>query len=663
MKKRVLLLVLAVLALTFALVSCGHEHDFQEKEVVTAPTCDVAGKTLYACECGATEEREVAATGHTGGEVATKEPTCRDDGYKYKVCSVCNAEYDITDKVSAGSNYHKFDERKMTTPVDCGKVPMQNGIINTVCSLCGEIDSTKKPELVIAEHDFEVTTIAATCSAAGSVTRVCKNCQAPGPSEVLEKLPHTNELTGTTDATCTEAGFKSYICTVCNEVTKEETDPAFGHNFDTTNELIKDPTCELPGYKYYACSNENCTEEEKIPGIYGDAYGHDTDYSDSEYTEVVYATCITNGSITPICKRCNELLDTETDLDGKGYVRVLEATGEHYVTDEKIGSKGATCHERAYEEFKCTTDAACTATEKRYSGEKLEHVFPETPTAVIAPKCYADGYDLYVCTICELDTSADSTCEDGCVKKDNFTTVPHQKSTLIDEVEATCCDQAYDIWECGDCKQQWNDVYSTDVKPLMEHGSWYKTDDVTAPTCTDEGYTIYICKNDPDCIVTDKQDYTRRIAHPFTEYVDGRLVCGLCDITYRDVTTYIEGSVADGELKIDEETSLDWELKGYKAPTEAIAIVGGGSYDYVVGGANLDITNGIIKLSSEAQAIYTIVVEFEGGSKEFTVDSADAYFDLYVNKEGEVNGIDGTVTKVTVTATADATVVFYAYEG
>jgi uncharacterized repeat protein (TIGR02543 family) len=188
----------------------------------------------------------------------------------------------------------------------------------------------------------------------------------------------------------------------------------------------------------------------------------------------------------------------------------------------------------------------------------------------------------------------------------------------------------------------------------MEHGSWYKTDDVTAPTCTDEGYTIYICKNDPDCIVTDKQDYTRRIAHPFTEYVDGRLVCGLCDITYRDVTTYIEGSVADGELKIDEETSLDWELKGYKAPTEAIAIVGGGSYDYVVGGANLDITNGIIKLSSEAQAIYTIVVEFEGGTKEFTVDSADAYFDLYVNKEGEVNGIAGAVTKVTVTATANA---------
>ena len=52
MKKRVLLLVLAVLAVMFALVSCGHEHDFKQTEVITAPTCDAAGKAKFVCDCG-----------------------------------------------------------------------------------------------------------------------------------------------------------------------------------------------------------------------------------------------------------------------------------------------------------------------------------------------------------------------------------------------------------------------------------------------------------------------------------------------------------------------------------------------------------------------------------------------------------------------------------
>ena len=649
MKKRVLLLVLAVLAVMFALVSCGHEHDFKQTEVITAPTCDAAGKAKFVCDCGESEEREVAAIGHTFGEPIVQAPTCRHDGYTYKVCSVCNAESEHTDVIKSDAKYHDFSEEKMTTPVDCGK--QQNGIKETVCSACGEPDPDGKKELVKWAHDYEETKVEPTCSAPGSISLVCKSCNAPGQTTILDQLPHTEEKTGSSPATCDTAGCDNYRCTVCGETWSEETSPATGHNW--SEEISwNQPTCTLPGYDYYACLNEGCTSQDIQPGQHGEALGHQIDYADAEYTIVVEPTCITNGSNTPICKRCNETLDTEVDLDNQSYVRVLPATGVHYVTDEKIGAKDATCHEAAYEEFKCTTDAACTETEKRYSGEKLEHNLVYVKT--VDPLCYAPGYDLYVCSLCETDNTESSTCELGCVEHRNEKVVPHQKTTLKSEVAATCCDQAYEIWECGDCSQEWTFTYTVEEKPLMAHGNWLRTDDVIAPTCTTEGYTIYLCQNDPDCTATDNQEYTRRTEHPFTEYIDGRIVCNVCNVTYRDITTYIDEAVDSGKLDIDGSTSLDWELKGYENPDEPTALVANTAYTYTVTEGTLDISKGIIKLSSEAQATYTIVVEYNGTSKTYTVDSANVFFDLYENEN---------VTKVTITATAAATVALYAYEG
>ncbi|MBR2025223.1 MAG: hypothetical protein IKA02_05395, partial [Clostridia bacterium] len=514
------------------------------------------------------------------------------------------------------------------------------------------------------QHDYEVVEVPASCKEAGSKSSVCKSCGAYGPTEVIAKLPHTEEKTGSVTAACGVAGCDSFKCTVCGETWDVETSPALEHIW-AEDLSVQDPTCTLPGYYYKACTREGCNGKDVQPGQNGEALGHEIDYADSEYTEVVLATCITNGSITPICMRCNELLDNETDLENKSYVKVIQATGEHFANDKQkeISSKAATCHEAAYVQYQCTVDDACTETKKVHSGEKLDHVWTEVPTAVIEAKCNADGYDLYVCTLCETDNTENSTCDLGCILKNNYVDIPHKKTTLKLEVPQTCCDNAYDVWECGDCQEEWNDVYSTDVKPLLDHGAWLKTDTVISPSCTAEGYTIFKCKNDPDCTVTDKQEYTRRTEHPFTEYIDGRLVCNVCNVTYRDVTTYIDEAIQSGELDIDGDTKLNWELKGYETPDEAVALEAGVAYEYVVGGDNLDVTKGIIKLSSDAQATYTIVVDYEGGSKTFAVNDASVFFDLYINGEGEQNGIGGTVTKVTITATAAATVVFYAYEG
>ena len=682
MKKRVLLLVLAVLALTFALVSCGHEHDFKQTSVITEATCEAAGKAVFACDCGEQEEREIAALPHAYGEEIVQAPTCRHDGYTYQVCSVCGTESEHTDVIKSGADYHDFSATKMTTPVDCGK--QQNGIKETVCSVCGQTDPDGTPEFIRWAHDYEEVKVEATCKAPGSITQVCKTCDARGKVDPIAQLPHTEVQTGSSPATCLTEGVDNYKCTVCDETWTVKTADALGHNWDTENVQYIDPTCTLPGYDYYECSNAGCTDKNILPGQHGDALKHEFDYDNADYTIVVNPTCITEGSITPKCMRpeCGEILDTEINPDTeKSYIKAIPATGIHYVTDKSIGSKAATCHEAAYEEFQCTTDAACTATEKRHSGEKLVHVYPETPTAVIEAKCYAYGYDLYVCTICPNEVTADSERTCDCFKEDNVKEIPHKATTnktvggVEDEngvayIPSTCMKNAYTIWECGDCNTEWRQTYTEDEKPLLKHGegangedTWVQTQDVVNPTCTSEGYTYYVCTNDGDCVERCKKDYTRRTEHPFTEYIDGRLVCNVCDVTYRDVTTYIDKAVDSGKLPIDGETELDWELKGYENPDEPTALEAGVAFEYVIGEDDLSITNGIIKLESDANATYTIVVTCGETSKTYEVSSANVFFDLYVNGVDEQNGISGEVTKVTITATAAATVSFYAYEG
>ena len=197
----------------------------------------------------------------------------------------------------------------------------------------------------------------------------------------------------------------------------------------------------------------------------------------------------------------------------------------------------------------------------------------------------------------------------------------------------------------------------------MPHGGWTPTDTVVAPTCSAEGYTINMCKNDPFCTATKNMTFVRRVEHDFTEYVDGRLVCKVCDVTYRDITTYKDEAISSGDLKIDDTTTLQWELKGYENPKEPNAFGGDVVYTYEVTEDNLKITNGLLRLSSTENATYTIVVECGENSFTFNVEDASAWLDLYVNEGEEVNGISGAITKVTITATAAATVVLYAYEG
>ena len=72
-----------------------HEHVFVAGEVI-APTCGALGHTVYACECGATENRDtVAATGEHVYVATIYEPTATEQGFTEHICTGCGDSYRI----------------------------------------------------------------------------------------------------------------------------------------------------------------------------------------------------------------------------------------------------------------------------------------------------------------------------------------------------------------------------------------------------------------------------------------------------------------------------------------------------------------------------------------------------------------------------------------
>ncbi|MGM9958588.1 MAG: LCP family protein [Erysipelotrichaceae bacterium] len=68
------------------------QHTFGEWTVTTAATCTAKGIETRTCSvCGATETREKDMVAHTWGETVTRE-----DGTKYRECSVCHTTEEVT---------------------------------------------------------------------------------------------------------------------------------------------------------------------------------------------------------------------------------------------------------------------------------------------------------------------------------------------------------------------------------------------------------------------------------------------------------------------------------------------------------------------------------------------------------------------------------------
>ncbi len=122
-------------------------------------------------------------------------------------------------------------------------------------------------------------------------------------------------------------------------------------------------------------------------------------------------------------------------------------------------------------------------------------------TEVIAPTCAEQGYTIYTCD-CGNSYNADYTSALG-----------HNFINYISNNDATF---ESDGTKTAVCERDGCNVTDTkiDVGSILTHSHNYTTE-VIAPTCTEQGYTIYTC----DCGNSYNADYVDALGHSFVNYI------------------------------------------------------------------------------------------------------------------------------------------------
>ena len=308
--------------------SCDHQWD--EGVITTAPTCSDAGVKTYTCTvCGETKTEVLDATGHTPVDVAEQPATCTEAGHTAGVkCSVCGATISGIEEILATGHTEVIDEAVAATCNTPGKTEGKH------CSVCNEV-LVPQEEIPAKGHSWDkgVITTSPTCSDAGVKTYTCTVC-VETKTEVLDATGHTPVDVAEQPATCTEAGHTAGVkCSVCGAtISGIEEILATGHT-EVIDEAVA-ATCNTPGKtegKHCSVCNEVLVPQEEIP-----AKGH-TEVID----EAVAATCTESGKTEgKHCSVCNEILVAQEVIPAKGHVEEIRNVKE--VTDTEDGYTGDT---------------------------------------------------------------------------------------------------------------------------------------------------------------------------------------------------------------------------------------------------------------------------------------------------------------------------------
>ena len=190
----------------------------------------------------------------------TTPATCGEAGRVDTICSNCGEV--ISTKEIPATGEHTWDNGTVTTE------PTENepGVRTFTCAVCGATKTAPIP--ATGAHDYQFTrTVAPTCTAGGYDLYTCSGCGATEKRNPTDALGHKwDSGKVTTEPTETAPGVRTYTCTVCGEV-KTEVIPATGahtHKWDA-GKVTTEPTATTPGVRTYTCTICGLTKEEVIP--------------------------------------------------------------------------------------------------------------------------------------------------------------------------------------------------------------------------------------------------------------------------------------------------------------------------------------------------------------------------------------------------------------
>lgn len=261
--------------------------------------------------------------------------------------------------------------------------------------------------------------------------------------------------------------------------------PAASQNTNPDNVSTKDGPAKAPVFNTHKTTTGTKTPAQK-PAAVTPAAAPAEKKSQPVYTFTVRhhdATCTTQGYDEHICNEWGGMNYNDNYVAAKGHS-----------WDNGTVTKAATYTETGIKTFKCK-DCGETRTEEIPSLDKTYHILQ-----VVAPTCTSEGYTIYECN--EVP---------GLTYKGDFTDkTPHTYDEGVVTKEATIYEKGVKTFTCSAC----GDTYTEDI-PMVEK-TWHKGDTV-APTCTEQGYTVYIC--DQDATLTENRDFVDALDHDWGEGV------------------------------------------------------------------------------------------------------------------------------------------------
>ncbi len=198
---------------------------------------------------------------------------------------------------SKGACLHTgYGTTENTVPATCGEA----GRVDTICSNCGEVVSTKEiPATGAHTWDNGTVTTEPTETTPGVRTYTCAVCGATRTETIPATGEHTFVFTKNIAPTCTTEGYDLYTCSGCGATEKRNSKPALGHKWDSGT-VTTEPTETTPGVRTYTCTVCGQTRTETIP-----ATGAHTHVWDNG-TVTIAPTETTPGVRTYTCTVCGQ---------------------------------------------------------------------------------------------------------------------------------------------------------------------------------------------------------------------------------------------------------------------------------------------------------------------------------------------------------------------
>lgn len=208
------------------------------------------------------------------------------------------------------------------------------------------------------------------------------------------------------------------------------------------SESVTPPTCTNQGYTTYTCTK--CGDS--YTGNTVNALGHD--YK----TFVTEPTCTEQGYTAYACSRGDDLYYSNY-VAAKGH-----SYGKWYTDSTQANTERRDCQRCGHYETSATS--------------AHEHSYI---SSVTAPTCMEQGYTTYTCTTCGNRYVGNYVDAKG-----------HQYGEWYEYEAVTCIGAGVNRSDCINCHSSC--IY-TKVQPL---GHDFRSS-ITAPTCTEQGYTTYTC--------------------------------------------------------------------------------------------------------------------------------------------------------------------------